>query len=182
MLNTLKPLINYGGVTTNSKISWNEYKISDLFDIEIGKAIDGNKVDRIKGKHAYITRKESNNGLDGFIDFDMKYFNEKYPVITIGNETCKPFVQTAPFFTGTKVNIMKPKFDANKYILLFICKSLEMHKIKYSYSYTINSTRLREQTILLPTTKDGICFEYMENYIKNIMKNSINKYLNYKLA
>lgn len=154
-----------------------------MFDVEIGKAIDGNKVDRTNGTYAYITRKESNNGLDGFIDFDMKYFNVTYPVITIGNETCKPFVQTASFFTGTKVNIMKPKFNANKYILLFICKSLEMHKIKYSYSYTINSTRLKEQTILLPTTSEGkICFKYMENYIKYILKNKINKYLDYKLA
>ena len=152
-----------------------------MFDIEIGKSIDGNKVDKENGHYAYITRKESNNGLDGFIDFDTKYFNKIYPVITIGNETCKPFVQTAPFFTGTKVNIMKPKFNANKYILLFISQSLEMHKVKYSYSYTINSTRLKEQIILLPTKEDGtIYFEYMENYIKSKLKNKLEKYINYK--
>lgn len=152
-----------------------------MFDIEIGKAIDGNKVDRKNGHYAYITRKENNNGLDGFIDYDMKYYNENFPVITIGNETCKPFVQTSPFFTGTKVNIMKPRFNANKYILLFISQSLEMHKVKYSYSYTINSTRLKEQIILLPTKEDGtIYFEYMENYIKSKLKNKLEKYINYK--
>ena len=160
--------------------TWNEFKISHLFDVIIGKAIDGNKVDKWNGNIAYITRKESNNALDGFIDYDYDYINKDNPVITIGNETAKPFVQTYPFFTGTKVNIMKPKFKANKYILLFISQALEQHKDKYSYSYTINSTRLKEQIILLPVNEDGNPdYAYMEQYIKNIMYNQYKRYLEF---
>ena len=160
--------------------TWSEFKISHLFDVTIGKAIDGNKVDKWNGNIAYITRKESNNALDGFIDYDYDYINKNHPVITIGNETAKPFVQTYPFFTGTKVNIMKPKFKANKYILIFISQALEQHKDKYSYSYTINSTRLKEQIILLPVNEDGNPdYAYMEQYIKNIMYNQYKRYLEF---
>ena len=47
---------------------WKEFVIENLFDIKIGKNVDGNKINKSSGKYAYITRKESNNGLDGFID------------------------------------------------------------------------------------------------------------------
>lgn len=159
---------------------WNKFRINDLFNIVIGRAIDGNKVDRENGNVAYITRKELNNALDGFINYDVDYMNLEYPVITIGNETAKPFVQTYPFFTGTKVNIMIPKFEANKYILFFISQTLEQHKNKYSYSYTINSTRLKEQIILLPVNQENEPdYEYMEQYIKNIMFEQYSRYLQF---
>ena len=76
---------------------WRKFEIGDLFDIKIGKNLDGNKIDKTRGRTAYITRKENENGLDGFVDADNKYKNPHHPVITIGNETVKPFVQTFPF-------------------------------------------------------------------------------------
>ena len=177
----LKTLNSLGGVTLHSLKShnWKEIVIGDLFDVVIGKAIDGNKVNREKGKTAYITRKENNNGIDGFIDYDFKFLNSYGNVITIGNETAEPFVQSYSFYTGTKVNILIPKKPTNKYVLLFIAQSLKMHKSKYSYSYTINSTRLKKQAILLPMDATGnIDYKYMENYIKSIIFNKINTYLN----
>lgn len=116
--------------TKQTKIQYKTFMIQDLFDVKIGKCIDGNKIDKQNGKNAYITRKENNNGLDGFIDFDENYLNKEFPVITIGNETAQPYVQVYPFFTGTKVNILKPKFNMNKYVLFFICQALLINKNK----------------------------------------------------
>ena len=146
---------------------WREFSIQELFDTKIGKNVDGNKVNKATGRFAYITRKESNNGLDGFVDFSTKYLNIDKPVITIGNETAEPFVQDFKFFTGTKVNILIPKSDISRASLLFICQSLRMHKSKYSYSYTINSTRLKKQIILLPIN-EGMQpdYDFMEAFIK----------------
>ena len=150
------------------------------FSIKIGKNIDGNKVDRENGEFAYITRKENTNGLDGFIDYDVSYLNKDYPVITIGNETAEPFVQEFPFFTGTKVNILKPKERLNRYTLFFICSSLKMHKKKYSYSFTINSTRLKKQNILLPISNQGNPdWQFMEDYIKQIEQKQKTDLINY---
>lgn len=157
-----------GDITPLNQKEWREFRIEKLFNVKIGKSIDGNKVDRKNGYSAYITRKENNNGLDGFIDYgDKSYLNTKVPVITIGNETAEPYVQVFPFFTGTKVNILKPKIPLSKNTLLFIARSLKMHKVKYSYSFTINSTRLRKQTVLLPVRDDGKPdYAYMEQYVK----------------
>jgi hypothetical protein len=133
-------------ISTRERASknWNNFVIGDLFNIVIGQAIDGNKVDLTLGRTAYITRKESNSVLDGFIDHNPKLLNSDYPVITIGNETCEPFVQVYPFYTGTKVNILTHKMPLSANALMCVAQSLKMHKAKYSYSFTINSTRLRK--------------------------------------
>ena len=147
---------------------WSPFVIGDLFTVEIGKAIDGNKIDKTSGKSAYITRRESNNGVDGFIDCeDRSYRNEKFPVISIGNETAEPYVQGYPFYTGTKVNILCPKMSLSKYTLLFVVQSLRMLKDKYSYSFTVNSARLKRQIVLLPVNASGQPdWIYMEQYVK----------------
>ncbi|GAB6168826.1 hypothetical protein JCM1393_12860 [Clostridium carnis] len=159
---------------------WKQFCIADLFNVEIGKNVDGNKVDKSSGKRAYITRKESNNGLDGFIDNDKAKLNIKFPVITIGNETAKPFVQVFPFYTGTKVNILEPIESVSASALQFIAISLQQHKNKYNYSYTINSTRLKKQIILLPITKDGKPdYLYMEEVVNSYMDRGRNNYKGY---
>lgn len=159
---------------------WREFLIKDLFSISIGKNIDGNKINKYGGRIAYITRKENNNGLDGFINFDKNYLNSFHPVITIGNETAEPFVQNYPFFTGTKVNILAPKTLLSKDTLQFICMSLKMHKSKYSYSYTINSSRLKNQKILLPIDgNDKPDYDFMEQYMCLKEKEKSYVYINF---
>lgn len=162
------------------QVQWDKFKIEDLFSVTIGQNIDGNKVDKSTGKTPYITRKESNNGLDGFINASQSMLNISFPVITIGNETAEPFVQTYNFFTGTKVNILIPKVALSKYVLLFICNAIKMHKSKYSYSYSINSTRLKKQTILLPINKDSVPdYEFMEQYMVKLESKKISSYKMY---
>ena len=156
---------------------WKKFKIGDLFSTRIGKSLDGNKVNRV-GQVAYITRKESDNGLDGFVDEDDSMLTDVYPVITIGNETAQPFVQVYPFFTGTKVNVLIPKerIARDLYILQFIAVSLAQHKGKYSYSYTINSSRLREQVVLLPVQSDGTPdWAFMEVYMKQVEEELLSR-------
>ena len=161
-------------------IEWFEFVIEDLFEIKIGKNVDGNKVNKNSGRFAYITRKETNNGLDGFINQDFALMNEDYPVITIGNETAEPFVQAFPFFTGTKVNILIPKHNVSKFALMFIAQSMKMLKGKFSYSFTINSTRLRRQKILLPSKSNGKPdYKYMESYIISLQQEKVNRIENF---
>ncbi|MEB7398449.1 MULTISPECIES: restriction endonuclease subunit S [Staphylococcus] len=152
------------------EVEWMDFQINKLFYNKIGKNIDGNKIDKQNGKVPYVTRKESNNGLDGFI-YNDKRIEEKLnisqnPVITIGNETAKPFVQNYDFFTGTKVNILQPIATNNIFSLRFISKMLEQQKKKYSYSFTINSRRLKKQTIKLPTKNNQPDYKFMEQYMK----------------
>lgn len=160
---------------------WGEFVIEDLFSTKIGKNIDGNKINKNNGKTAYVTRKESNNGLDGFINYEKSFLNNLFPVITIGNETAQPFVQSFPFFTGTKVNLLAPKRSLSRFSLNFISECLKQQKQKYSYSFSINSERLKRQKILLPTDKAGQPdYKYMENYIKKLEHGKLINYLSKK--
>ena len=81
---------------------WDKFKIEDLFSVTIGQNIDGNKVDKSTGKTPYITRKESNNGLDGFINASQSMLNISFPVITIGNETAEPLCKLIIFLREQK--------------------------------------------------------------------------------
>jgi restriction enzyme bgcI subunit beta len=174
----LEHIINLGALEDRE---WRKFKIGNLFSVRIGKSLDGNKVNRV-GQVAYITRKESDNGLDGFIDEDDFMLTDVYPVITIGNETAQPFVQVYPFFTGTKVNILIPKESIARdlYTLQFIAVSLAQHKGKYSYSYTINSSRLKEQVVLLPVQSDGTPdWEFMSAFMQRVEQETLGKTLQF---
>ena len=147
--------------------------------MERGKVIDGNTVDKENGHTAYITRRERDNGLDGFIDYDDKsYMNKKFPVITIGNETAQPFVHSYPFYTGTNINILSPRSHASKYALMFIAECFRMQKIKYSYAYAASATRLNNQIIKLPINESGQPdYLFMEKFIRSHERKLIREYL-----
>ena len=149
-----------------NRADWGWFTLGDYFDVVIGKSLDANKME-YTGSRPYITRKTTNNGLEGFIDAEEELLNVSYPVITIGNETCTPFVQTFPFFTGTKVNIMIPKFAMSRYVLQFISMCIAQLRDRFSYSFTINSTRLKELKVQLPKSESGIPdWAYMEEYMQ----------------
>ncbi|MBC8945395.1 restriction endonuclease subunit S [Xenorhabdus indica] len=172
--------LEFKEVCTLEDKEWREFFISELFDVQIGKNIDGNKVDKCSGMYPYITRKEVHNGNDGFLDYDQEYLFKDTPVITIGNETASPFVQIYTFFTGTKVNILKPKNVIQEKALFFIAQSLRQHKDKYSFSYTINSTRLKRQMILLPVAEDGTPdYKYMAQYMMNLEYRKRKQYIEF---
>lgn len=156
--------------------TWGGVRLGDLFNITIGKTLDGNKIDKENGRIPYVTRKETNNGVDGFTEgHDEAYLWDKVPVITIGNETAKPFVQTTPFYTGTKVNILSPKRALSAGALKFIARCFESNRERYSYSYTANSTRLAEQRIILPLTDSGaLNHAYMEQTIAKLESDSLS--------
>lgn len=154
----------------NDSIKYSNFLVSDLFEVVIGKNIDGNKAQINESGKPYITRKVTRNGFELMIDGEKeKLYNGKLPVITIGNETSKPFVQEFQFFTGTKVNICIPKLELNRNHLLYVATMMENSTTMFSYSYTINSTRLKKLNILLPVKEDVPDWDYMNAYISRIM-------------
>lgn len=168
----LDNLMAVGGVPGTK---WKVFKIKDFFQVSIGKNLDGNKIDTTSGSIPYVTRKETKNGYEGFTQgHGSNYLYSSVPVITIGNETAKPFVQTAPFYTGTKVNILKPLVDMDNRALHFIARCIEVNKERYSYSYSANSTRINEQKILLPVTEAGeLNITFMVETVKKIQRDKL---------
>ena len=83
------------------------------------------------------------------------------------------------FLMMLSVFILKEYTD-NKFVLLFFKTIILQQKNKYSYAYKFNSTRMKRQIIMLPVNDAGNPdYEYMEQYIKNLMIKKYKAYLEY---
>ena len=163
-------------MTVLQKKKWHQFRLGELFDVSIGKNIDKIRVDS-SGGEAYVTRKTTRNGLEGFIAADSALRNDNHPVITIGNETARPFVQAFRFFTGTKVNILSPRVRMSTQALLFVARCIEMSKDRFSYSFSANSTRLRSLCVMLPKDENGRPdFVFMDRYMRSVRRRLLAKY------
>ena len=79
------------------------------------------------------------------------------------------------------IQILEAREKLSDEVLYFIATSLHQNKKKYSYSYTINSTKLKKQKILLPINRENKPdYEYMKQYIKNLMIKKYNEYLEHQ--
>lgn len=155
---------------------WKAFVVGGLFNIKIGKNLDKIHAD-MSGDKPYVTRTVSNNGVEGFVSAPDDMMTQEGPVITIGNETAQPFVQVFSFCTGTKVNILKSKVKISRYALLFVSRCLEQHKTRFSYSFTANSTRLKELSIMLPVNSKGDPdYTFMEEYMRTMEAKLLAKY------
>lgn len=68
----------------------------------------------------------------------------------------------------------------NKYIYLFLTTIVSRISDKYSFNREINDFRISNEKVLLPVNEDGNPdYEYMEQYVKNIMHYQYTKYLNF---
>lgn len=165
-----------------NKINWESFILSDIFDINsTNSGIDKNKIKdkHIEGDNPYITRSDKNNGIDDFIieqDYDLNEGN----VITIGLDTQTVFYQPHSFYTGQNIQVLSNN-HLNKYNGLYLVNLLKIVLDKFNWgSNGATLTRLNNSRILLPVNNEGIPdYEYMEEYVRSIEFELINKYLDY---
>ena len=144
---------------------WQEFKISDLFEIKGSKTTK--RIDLVEeGEYPYITTKSTNNGVDGYSNI----WTEKGNILTIDSAcvgTC--FYQEHNFAATDHVEKLIPKFEMNKYNGLFIATIINKSNFKFSYGRGRCKTRIAKETIKLPVTDTGEPdYEFMESYIKTL--------------
>ncbi len=155
-------------------IKWQEYVIGDLFDVLTTKKKFNAAGVEFGGKHRYVARGESNNGIRGYISEDEKYLNEAN-TISFGQDTATMFYQSKPYFTGDKIKVFSPKqhivFSRN-IAQIFISA---MNKAFSNFSWGSNSYNvsiLKATKIQLPTIiengKSQIAFDFMEKFIATL--------------
>lgn len=142
--------------------------------------IDKNKlIDSDIKNIPYITRSETNNGLNLFVSEKQskKYGIDDGNVIIIGLDTQTAFYQPYKFYTGQNVQVLSNQY-INKYSALFIIPLLKKQLQKLNWGGNgATLGRLERMKIMLPVNDAGDPdYEYMEQYIKNIM---IKKYTDY---
>ncbi len=163
-------------------MEWESFILSDVFDISsTNSGIDKNKLKNVdvEGYIPYITRTDKNNGVDDFI-MDQDYELNDGNVITIGLDTQTVFYQPHSFYTGQNIQVLSNK-HLNKYVGLYFVNLLKSLLEKFNWGGNgATLTRLKNSRILLPVNDVGVPdYDFMEEYMKNIEKEQIDKYKAY---
>lgn len=158
---------------------WEEFPIKEIFsEIQRGKRL--RKEDHISGKNPYISSSSLKNGVDNYIcnEENVRIFQDCLTLANSGSVgTC--FYQPFKFVASDHVTKLENN-DFNKYIYLFISTILCRLSDKYSFNREINNKRLEKEKIILPVDDSGNPdYLFMENYMKQIEAEQINKYLEF---
>ncbi len=161
--------VEYTPVDTKS---WQEFKISDLFDVKTTKSIDKNKVKVISdGPCEFVGRSVTDWGIQGHLeklDYEPNPSNV-FSLIQIGQT--QVFWRENLWYASQNIFMLKPKHESIKDNYLFLQTSLNKSLMKYQTSYTSYPTKktLEQLTIKLPVDQTGQPdWNYMESFMKKI--------------
>lgn len=158
----------------NNKIdvsNWREFIIGDenIFDVTSGTYHYGNEYE--EGDTPYITATNRNNGINEKINLPPEY---KGNAITVEKVNACTFYQPEDFCATSDVNILRAKFDMNKYVALFIASVINFNEgFRWNYGRQCRINNTKKMRIKLPAkmNNDGEYIpdiEFMENYIKSL--------------
>lgn len=151
---------------------WKEYKLGKLFD-KMYKAEAHVKNDIDTYKHGgndrleFITRTDTNNGCDCFVNISDVRSIEKENAIIIGDTTSTIYYQANKFVAGDHIVVCRASW-INKYTALFLKSLLERERYRYSYGRAYKMDLIKSTSIKLPTKNSQPDWEFMENYIKSL--------------
>ncbi|RDG20871.1 hypothetical protein DQM14_01955 [Limosilactobacillus fermentum] len=160
-----------------SETKWSPVCVSDIGDVLSGHDIYARE--RIKGPIPYITSGSANNGIGYFVGNDNK--SKDSDVISVnrngavGEAFYHPY--TALFGNDCRKVKLKQKYE---YAPFFIAAMLSKQKKAFSYSRKLGTARLKRLRIMLPVNDQGQPdYDYMEQYVKNLMIKKYQSYLDY---
>ncbi|GAA8238340.1 restriction endonuclease subunit S [Helicobacter pylori] len=154
-------------------IKWGEFKLGDLFEASNGDFDIQKRHINHKGEFV-ITAGLSNNGVLGQSDIKAKVFEGHS--ITIDMFGCA-FYRSFPYkmVTHARVFSLKPKFEINHKIGLFLSTLFFDYPKKFGYENMCSWAKIKNDKVILPlkptaktqTLKD-IDFHFMEKFIAEL--------------
>ncbi|MGN8473629.1 restriction endonuclease subunit S [Helicobacter pylori] len=176
---------NSMGGNTPCGLTWQSFKLGDLFEVLSSKKIyHANTIKihdtQIENSYPYVVRATTNNGIKGFIIDDPTFTNEKN-TLSFAQDTFTVFYQKQPYFTGNKVKILKPKFAfKSPKILHFISAILQFILKPLTWGLGSTTESIAEFKFSLPLkptantqTLEDIDFDFMRTLINALMKQTI---------
>lgn len=173
--NELKNL-EYKEIPKLNKVEWRDFKIEEIFKVSKGVYLPQKNIIQ-NGKIPYITAQANNNGIKLFIGNEPNF---KGNSITIEKVNLTAFYQPYDFYCSHDVSVIQHN-KLNKYNALFIASMIRRQGFKYSYGRQAQMNVVKRETLFCPVKNNQPDFEYMEQFIKNIIIKKYKKYLNYKL-
>ncbi len=165
---------------TKKKINlntWKSFKIGKLFNEKIIKpsVLHTKDVTEDINGIPYVVRTKFDNGIKYNVEKKPKMKTSPAGTISFGAENATFFYQENEYVSGRDIYYIDTR-HLSKYACLFLVTCLQTITEKYPYNYGMFPELVKKEEIKLPVDKNGEPdWEYMENYMKNIMKDTTSK-------
>ncbi|KHL88457.1 restriction endonuclease [Helicobacter pylori] len=154
-------------------IKWGEFRLGDLFEASNGDFDIQKRHINHKGEFV-ITAGLSNNGVLGQSDIKAKVFESH--TITIDMFGCAFYRSFAyKMVTHARVFSLKPKFEINHKIGLFLSTLFFGYPKKFGYENMCSWAKIKNDKVILPLkptanaqTLEDIDFDFMEKFIAEL--------------
>ena len=171
--------IEYKHIEQIQNKKWKDFFINDICFIESGCDIYDMK--RIDGNTPYITSSAVNNGIKYFVGNTNGTLESNCISVNRNGSVGYSFYHKYKALYSNDCRKLRLKQRNNEYVSLFITNQIMKQKDKYNYSVKMGTGRLKKQKIMLPVNELGLPdYDYMEQYIKNMMYKKYQSYLDYK--
>ena len=155
---------------------WGKFRVGDLFTIYLGDYNNPKFLTEDENGIPLVSATTTNNGISGYYKKtpDLKVITKNK--ITWGKQCPYFCYQTTDFITGQGTYYLDVS-ALSFYTSLFICAVLNNEiSQKYDYNNCLIGKKLSEEIILLPiATKGSPDWQFMEDYMKNIMEQAEKK-------
>ncbi|WRD04151.1 restriction endonuclease subunit S [Helicobacter pylori] len=175
--NALNVFNNSMGGNTPCGLTWQSFKIVDIFEVKNTRNILARDVVKDSGTTPYLCASKENNAVNSYINYNADFL-DKGNCIFIGGKTFVVTYQQKDFYSNDSHNLalyLKDTHSKTKLNQLFIITCIyKALNNKYSWGDSISNTKIQNDSILLPTTQDsGIDFHFMRTFINALMKQTI---------
>ncbi len=173
-----------GGGNTPCGLTWQSFKLGDLFEIYTGRDIIIGKTQQ--GDIPLVSHQHENNGITKAIKeiHNRTIFNHKQTITLADRGVFLATTQNKDFHIGTRVKALVFKNgEQDKKTRLFFTTCINKNQIMF-LDYSSNATnKLPNLTISLPTNQHGkIDFHFMHTLINALMKQTIQGVVQYSSA
>ncbi|MUU24292.1 restriction endonuclease subunit S [Helicobacter pylori] len=185
--NALNVFNNSGGSNTPCGLTWQSFRLGDLFEASNGDFDIQKRHINHRGEFV-ITAGLSNNGVLGQSDIKAKVFESH--TITIDMFGCA-FYRSFPYkmVTHARVFSLKPQFEINHKIGLFLSTLFFGYPKKFGYENMCSWAKIKNDKVILPLkptaktqTLDDVDFHFMCTLINALMKQTIQGVVQYSSA
>ncbi|GAA7633447.1 hypothetical protein JP0136_00320 [Helicobacter pylori] len=177
-----------GGGNTPCGLTWQSFKLGDLFEIRPTKAykLTNSHLFDNSAKNPVVTNSSLNNGISGYSSLEP---TEKGNQITYSDTTTSEgiFYQKRPFIGYSHVQGLYPlkyhEFWNEKTLLYIVTAFKKVACGRFNYGNKFNRKIASGMPIFLPTNQHGkIDFHFMRNLINALMKQTIQGMVQYSSA
>ncbi len=175
--NALNVFNNSMGGNTPCGLTWQSFKIVDIFEVKNTRNILARDVVKDSGTTPYLCASKENNAVNSYINYNADFL-DKGNCIFIGGKTFVVTYQQKDFYSNDSHNLalyLKDTHSKTKLNQLFIITCIyKALNNKYSWGDSISNTKIQNDSILLPTNPHGkIDFHFMRTLINALMKQTI---------